>query len=170
MACRPTARVEAVKVACPAAFRVTGAVSGAEPSRKVTVPVAVAVPALTTVAVKVTDWPKPEGLTLEVTVVVVEFWLEVPPMIWVSSGELGMSPMTSTLPNNGAPDSMGAKMAPMTQVLLTGSGEDTTPSGVAASGETDVQAGSAAAKTVLFPMLMALRWSVALPSFSTVWY
>jgi len=164
MAWSPTARAEVVKAAWPAAFRVIGAVRTAEPSKNVTVPVAAAVPALTTVAVKVTAWPKPEGLTLEVTVVVVEFWFEVPPMICVSSGELGMSPMTSTLPKSGAPASIGAKIAPMAQVPLTGSEEATTA--LEDSGAIAVQAGSATANTVLFPVLMEVRRSAALPSFS----
>ena len=51
----------------------------AAPSLKVTVPVAVPDPGATaaTVAVKVTDWPEVEGLTLLTNVVVVLAWFTV---------------------------------------------------------------------------------------------
>ena len=49
------------------------------PSLNVTVPVGVPVPGATTltVAVKVTDWPKTDGFTLEASAVVVVFWFTV---------------------------------------------------------------------------------------------
>ena len=61
----PMERAEVESVALPE-LRVT-APSEADPSEKVTVPVAAVGE---TVAVKVTDWPKVEGLTLEVRLVV----------------------------------------------------------------------------------------------------
>jgi hypothetical protein len=68
----PTARADVVKVATPAPLSVPAPI-GLPPSRKVTVPVGVPAPGATgeTVAVNITDWPETEGLTDEVTAVVV---------------------------------------------------------------------------------------------------
>src|SRR5215472_7917688 len=65
------ARAEVVKVAWP--LLSVPVPMGVPPSRKVTVPTGVPDPGATadTVAVKVTDWPKTDGFTDEVTVVVV---------------------------------------------------------------------------------------------------
>ena len=65
----PTARADVVKVATPP-LNVPVPI-GLPPSRNVTVPVEVPAPGATgeTVAVKVTDCPKEEGCTEEVTVV-----------------------------------------------------------------------------------------------------
>jgi hypothetical protein len=67
----PTASAEVVNVACPPLS--VPVPIGLPPSKKVIVPVGVPVPGATgeTVAVKATDWPKTEGFTDEVTVVVV---------------------------------------------------------------------------------------------------
>ncbi len=65
----PTARLEVAKVATPLALSVP-VPSVVAPSLKVTVPVGVP-PAPVTVAVKVTDWPKVEGLADEPSAVVV---------------------------------------------------------------------------------------------------
>jgi hypothetical protein len=58
----------------------------AAPSRNVTVPLGVPAPGATaaTVAVKVTDWPKTEGLVDEVSVVAVAALLTV----WVMAAEV----------------------------------------------------------------------------------
>ena len=67
--CEPTAREERVRVAVPAvSVPVPIAVA---PSLKVTVPVLVPVAVVLTVAVKVTDWLKVDGLVADVTAVVV---------------------------------------------------------------------------------------------------
>ena len=67
----PTASAEVVKVAMPPLS--VPVPIGLPPSRNVTVPVGVPDPGATaeTVAVKVTAWPKTDGFTDEVTVVVV---------------------------------------------------------------------------------------------------
>lgn len=68
----PLFKFEIEKVACPDEFKVLEP-SVLVPSLKVTVPVGTAVPGAlaTTVAVKVTDWPLFDGLSEDVTVVVV---------------------------------------------------------------------------------------------------
>src|SRR5438552_13201934 len=78
MLCAPTLRVEVAKVACPLPSNVPVPMLLA-PSRNVTAPVGVPEPGATaeTVAVKVTAWPKAEGLLSEVTVVEVLAWLTV---------------------------------------------------------------------------------------------
>ncbi|MFZ1736665.1 MAG: hypothetical protein WAT83_01920, partial [Sphingorhabdus sp.] len=61
---------------------------GVTPSKNVTVPVGVATPGETgaTVAVKVTDWPKTDGLAFEVTLVVESnFWTVSPVCVPLSS-------------------------------------------------------------------------------------
>ena len=60
-----------------------------EPSMKVTVPVGVPLPGAVavTVAVKVTDWPKTDGLAEEVTTVLVPSWLTV----WVRAADVLMA-------------------------------------------------------------------------------
>jgi hypothetical protein len=65
----PTARADVVNVATPP--MIVPDPIGPPPSRNVTVPVGVPAPGGTaaTVAVKVTDWPKTEGFTDEVTAV-----------------------------------------------------------------------------------------------------
>src|SRR5581483_11874078 len=77
MAWLPAASVEVVNVAVPL-FSVT-VPRLVLPSRKVTFPVGVPAPGATalTVAVKVTAWPNADGLTEDVTVVVVLAWLTV---------------------------------------------------------------------------------------------
>ena len=73
----PTASAEVVNVAMsPLSVPVP---IGLPPSRNVTVPVGVPAPGATgeTVAVNVTDWPKTDGFTDEVTVVVVSALLTV---------------------------------------------------------------------------------------------
>ena len=67
----PTASAEVVKVAMPPLS--VPVPMGLPPSRNVTVPTGVPAPGATgdTVAVNVTDWPKTDGLTDEVTVVAV---------------------------------------------------------------------------------------------------
>ena len=77
MECEPSAKVEVANVATPA-FSVP-VPSVVAPSLNVTVPVAVPLPGETaaTVAVKVTDWPKTDGLAELVNVVVVFAWLTV---------------------------------------------------------------------------------------------
>ena len=66
-----------------------------EPSRKLTVPVGVPLPGATalTVAVKVTDSPKTEGLSDEVTLLVVAAWLTV----WVRGAEVLVTKLPSPL-------------------------------------------------------------------------
>ena len=68
----PRARVEVENVACPEAFRVF-VLSVLVPSLNVTLPVGTAVPGefAVTVAVKVTLWLRLDGLSDEVTVLVV---------------------------------------------------------------------------------------------------
>ena len=68
----PLFKFEIERVACPDAFKVLEP-SDLLPSLKVTGPVGIAVPGAlaTTVAVKVTSWPLFDGLSDEVTVVVV---------------------------------------------------------------------------------------------------
>ena len=68
----PLFKFEIEKVACPDAFKVPEP-SVLLPSLKVTVPAGTAVPGApaTTVAVNVTDWPLFDGLSEEITVVVV---------------------------------------------------------------------------------------------------
>ncbi len=70
----PTASEEIVNVPCAEPFRPTPDASVVLPWVKVTVPVAVPAPGLTaaTVAVNVTAWPQTDGLTVEVTVVVLD--------------------------------------------------------------------------------------------------
>ena len=67
----PMANADVVNVATPPLS--VPVPMGLPPSRNVTVPTGVPAPGATgeTVAVKVTDWPKTEGLADEVTVVVV---------------------------------------------------------------------------------------------------
>ena len=69
--CGPAARAEVVNVATPP-LSVPEPI-GLPPSRNVTDPVGVPVPGATavTVAVNVTDWPKTEGFSDEVTAVAV---------------------------------------------------------------------------------------------------
>ena len=72
MKCGPTGRLEVAKLAIPEAFR--GPVpKTVDPSLKVTVPEGVPVPgaATATIAVKLTDWLKTDGLTEDVRAVVV---------------------------------------------------------------------------------------------------
>jgi hypothetical protein len=71
--CVPIASVDVVNVVTPAE-RVPVPIV-VVPSLNVTVPVGVPTPGATTatVAVNVTDWPKADGLTLDVSAVVVEF-------------------------------------------------------------------------------------------------
>ena len=78
--CEPTFNAEVLRVAVPALI-VTGA-WGVPSMVKVTVPVGVPEPGATalTVAVKVTVWPDTDGLTEEVTVVVLLALLTV----WVN--------------------------------------------------------------------------------------
>jgi hypothetical protein len=80
----PTERDEVANVALPELKVAVPRV--AAPSRNVTVPVGVPVAGGTalTVAVKVTDWPKMDGLSDEVTVV------EVPALftVWVMAAEV----------------------------------------------------------------------------------
>ena len=70
MTCVPTDRLEVVRVALPPDRLAVPSVDA--PSRKVTVPVGVPTAGATalTVAVKVTAWPKSDGFTELVTVVV----------------------------------------------------------------------------------------------------
>src|SRR5689334_8368652 len=77
MECGPTARAVVVKVADPKLRELVA--SGVPPSWKTTKPVGVPAPGNTaaTVAVKVTDWPKTEGVSEVVTVVAVSAWLAV---------------------------------------------------------------------------------------------
>lgn len=66
----PIASVDEVKVALPA-VTVTALASVVVPSVNLTVPVGTLVPTPVIVAVSVMDWPEVEGLTEEVTAVVV---------------------------------------------------------------------------------------------------
>src|SRR5262249_49175652 len=79
--CRPSARVEVVKVAVPA-LRRTGGPSGVVPSKKVTMPVGVPDPAVSalTVAVKVTGRPGLGGRTEHGKVTTVM----LPGVIWLA--------------------------------------------------------------------------------------
>ena len=81
----PLFKFETDTVACPDAFKVPEP-SDLFPSLKVTVPVGTAVPGAlaTTVAVKVTDWPLFDGLSEDVTVVVVPSLFTV----WVKLDEV----------------------------------------------------------------------------------
>ena len=93
MECRPTASEEVEKVATPDALsaRPEARVVVVPPkaSAMLTVPVRFPVPApVTTVTVKVTFCPKPEGSGLEASVVVVELTGSAVPMSSMSSGEL----------------------------------------------------------------------------------
>ena len=91
--CDPTVSKEVLKVAWPE-LRVA-VPNVAAPSLKVTVPVGVPVPGAVavTVAVKVTDWPKTEGLTEEATAVVVLALLTV----CVKLGDVLVLKLTSPL-------------------------------------------------------------------------
>src|SRR5437867_2951274 len=73
----PTVRAVVANVAVPLVSVAVPSVL--LPSRKVRVPVGVPAPGATaaTVAVKVTDWPRPDGLSEEVTAVVLLAWLIV---------------------------------------------------------------------------------------------
>ena len=84
MTCVPTDRLELVKVALPPDRLAVPRVDA--PSRKVTVPVGVPAAGATavTVAVKVTAWPKSDGFTELVTVVVLLPLLTV----WVIAVEM----------------------------------------------------------------------------------
>src|SRR3954449_415759 len=70
MVCEATVSAEVVNVATPEALTATLPASVLAPSLNVTVP-AFTVALEVTVAVKVTDWPKVDGLTDEVNAVVV---------------------------------------------------------------------------------------------------
>ena len=73
--CEPAARVEIVN--CALLLESVAEPKELEPSRKAIVPVALPPYAGTTLAVKVTDWPKAAGLAFEETVAVVEAWFTV---------------------------------------------------------------------------------------------
>lgn len=90
----PLFKFETERVACPDAFKVLEP-SVRVPSLKVTVPVGTAVPGAlaTTVAVKVTDWPLCDGLSEEVTVVVVPSLFTV----WVKVEEVLVLNLASPL-------------------------------------------------------------------------
>ena len=75
MECAPAARVEIVN--CALLLESVADPNELVPSRKAIVPVALPPYAGTTLAVKVTDWPKAAGLALEETVAVVEAWFTV---------------------------------------------------------------------------------------------
>ena len=67
MECEPAVSAEVLKLAWP---ELSGTVaSTVDPSRKVMVPVAA--PAATTFTVNVTDWPNVDGLSVELTIVLV---------------------------------------------------------------------------------------------------
>jgi len=69
MLCAPDARVEVVNFAVPPLMVTVFSV--VVPSMKVTVPVGVPVNSGVTVAVKVTDWPRLDGLAEETSLVLV---------------------------------------------------------------------------------------------------
>ena len=75
MECEPAARVEIVN--CALLLESVAEPRELAPSRKAIVPVALPPYAATTLAVRVTDWPKAAGLALEETVAVVEAWFTV---------------------------------------------------------------------------------------------
>ena len=134
---------------------------------KVTVPVRLPVPApVVTVAVKLTFCPYPDGLMLEVNVVVVELTMVAIPNNSMSRGEFTVSPATSTLPVSGSDTTEGgnttaregANTAPIWQSPST-----------ASKGGLTVQVVVPGSSAVLAPRVMAVRSSGAFPSFSTVW-
>ena len=90
----PLFKFEIEKVAWPDAFKVLDP-SVLLPSLKVTVPVGTAVPGAlpTTIAVKVTDWPLFDGLSEEVTVVVVASLFTV----WIKAEEVLVLSLESPL-------------------------------------------------------------------------
>ena len=91
MTCVPKERLEVVKVALPPDRLAVAKV--AAPSRKVTVPVGVPTAGATalTMAVKVTAWPKSDGFTELVTVVVLLPLLTV----WVIAVEVLLAKLLS---------------------------------------------------------------------------
>jgi hypothetical protein len=88
----PTAKAAVEKVTLPA-VKVPVPRVVVPPSRKVTVPVGVPGDELVTVAVKVTLWPKSDGFSDEVSVVVVagEF------TVWVKTADVLVWKLTSPL-------------------------------------------------------------------------
>jgi len=82
----PTESAASAVVAMPLPFKVTAEPKLTPSTLNCTLPVGVAVLGDTslTVAVKVTDWPKTDGLPEEVTAVVVAAWFTV----WVIADEV----------------------------------------------------------------------------------
>ena len=96
MLCEPTPAKVSLQVATPATSGLpTQPAMLTPPSWKVTVPVGVPAPGglAVTVAVKVTLWPETEGLTEELSAVVVASWL----MVWVSAAEVLVRKLASPL-------------------------------------------------------------------------
>ena len=91
----PTVRVEVENVDCPLAFRLVPVPSVVDPSLNVTAPVAALPPTVLgeTVAVKVTDWPKTDGLELDVSEVVVVAWtVKIADVVWTLVAETLCAP------------------------------------------------------------------------------
>src|ERR1700730_11598511 len=92
----PTPAYVTEQVAMPATRAwLTQAAMLTPPSWKVTVPVGVPAPGgfAVTVAVNVTTWPATEGLTEELSAVVVASWL----MVWVSGADVLVRKLASPL-------------------------------------------------------------------------
>src|SRR3989442_291197 len=87
MVCGATARAAVPQVATPLELTATLLQRVVGPTLNVTVPSLLGLPAPApvpvTVAVKVTDWPKVEGFTVELTAVEVVRWLTVCPPVRV---------------------------------------------------------------------------------------
>src|SRR5450432_1107330 len=126
MACLPMARPLVEYVAEAFASRVT--VSRVTvPISNVMVPVGVVggtfVPI--TVAENVTFCPTAEGLTLDVSVVVVEVATTALTATLITPGEFEASLTTLTLPRTGLPATAGAAATPTAHVPSTGTGVET---------------------------------------------
>ena len=81
-----------------------------------TVPVRAPVPVpVVTVTVNVTVCPNPDGFGVDFTVVVVEFTASAFPTSSMSSGEFGVTLVTSIFVSRGLAETVGAKIAPTTQ-------------------------------------------------------
>src|SRR5579863_3372316 len=92
------------------------------PSKKVTVPVRLPVPApVVKVSLKMTLWPKEDGLGLDASIMVTALAGMALPTSMISSGLLTVWLATSNSPKRGLPDLAGENTAVTTQVASTAS-------------------------------------------------